>query len=83
MVPGAGELGTNAVVGTSGASDDDMGTYIVSGLVVSLVKSVGIADPFGGSEPVPGAVLTYTVFAIILPGARSGNQEKDSLGITI
>jgi uncharacterized repeat protein (TIGR01451 family) len=61
IVAGAGEGGTAAVVGTSGGDDDADGSYIVSAVTVSVVKSVSVADPFGGTEPVPGAVLTYTV----------------------
>jgi len=61
IVVGAGEGGTDAVVGTSEGDDDADGSYIVSAVTVSVVKSVSVADPFGGTEPVPGAVLTYTV----------------------
>ena len=61
IVAGAGESGTDAVVGTSGGDDEDIGTYIVSTITVAVVKSVTIADPFGGTEPIPGAVLSYTV----------------------
>ena len=57
----AGDGGTDAVVGTSGGSAGDTGTYLVSALTVSVAKSVAIADPFGGSEPVTGAVLTYSL----------------------
>ncbi len=28
---------------------------------MSVIKSVAVADPFGGVEPVPGATLTYTI----------------------
>jgi uncharacterized repeat protein (TIGR01451 family) len=65
IVAGAGESGTDAVVGTSGGDDDGIGTYIVSTVTVSVVKSVTVADRFGGTEPVPGAVLTYTVVVTI------------------
>jgi len=80
VVAGAGELGTDAVVGTSGASDDDTATYIVSALTVSVVKSVAIADPFGGSEPVPGAVLTYTVsVSVVGTGTAEGLVITDPI----
>jgi uncharacterized repeat protein (TIGR01451 family) len=70
-VSNAGENGTDAVVGTSGGIDADTGSYVVSALAVSVVKSVGIADPFGGSEPVPGAVLTYTLTVGVVGAGRA------------
>jgi uncharacterized repeat protein (TIGR01451 family) len=68
----AGDGGTDAVAGTSGGSVGDTGTYLVSALVVTVAKSVAIADPFGGSEPVMGAVLTYSL-AVTVTG--SGTAE--------
>jgi uncharacterized repeat protein (TIGR01451 family) len=58
---GQGEGGGDAVIGTSGGQASESGEYLVSDVAVSIVKSVGVADPFGGSQPVPGATLTYTV----------------------
>ncbi len=58
---GAGDGGTDAVVGSSGGSADGIGTYVASTVVVSVVKSAVIADPFGGAEPVPGAVISYSI----------------------
>jgi len=79
-VSNAGEGGTDAVVGTSGGSDADIGSYVVSALAVSVVKSVGIADPFGGSEPVPGAVLTYTVtVSVVGTGTAQGLVITDPI----
>lgn len=69
---GAGEGGTAAVVGTSGGQSAETGTYQVSTIIVSLVKSAVIADPFGTAEPVPGAIITYTI-AITVTG--SGTAE--------
>ena len=51
-VSNAGEGGTDAVVGTSGGSDANIGSYVASTLSVSVVKSVSIADPFGGTDNV-------------------------------
>lgn len=62
---GAGDGGTEAVVGDSNATSADIGTYVVSNVVVSLVKSASIADQFGGSEPVPGAVITYSIVVTV------------------
>ncbi len=58
---GAGDMSTEAVVGDSNATAADIGIYVVSNVVVSVVKSASVVDQFGGSEPVPGAVITYSI----------------------
>ena len=58
---GQGDGGVDAVVGASGGSDVDVGEYVVADVQLNVVKSVAVADPFGGTEPVPGATLTYTI----------------------
>ncbi|MCL4673582.1 MAG: hypothetical protein KJZ64_11740 [Sphingomonadaceae bacterium] len=63
---GAGEGGVDAVVGSTGADDDDVGSLISSVATVSLVKSVVITDPFGGTQPVPGAIATFTLSATVV-----------------
>ena len=70
---GAGESGVDAVVGSTGADDDDLGALIASLATVSLVKSASIADPFGGTQPVPGAVVTFTLEATVV-GSGSIND---------
>jgi len=73
VVAGAGEVpGTDAVVGTSTGSANERGTYVVSSVVVSLVKSATIVDQFGGTEPVPGATITY---AIVVSVTGSGTAQ--------
>lgn len=62
---GQGEGGGDAVVGLTGASGQDDGAFIVASANVALVKSAAIADPLGGSEPIPGAIITYTITATI------------------
>ena len=68
VIEDAGEGGTDAVVGSSGGDDDDLGTYVVSSASVSVMKSVNITDPSGGSEPVPAAVVTYSL-AVTVTGS--------------
>jgi len=58
---GQGDAGTDAVVGSSGAQGFATGEYVIADVQISVQKSVAVADPFGGAEPVPGATLTYTV----------------------
>lgn len=60
---GAGEGGSDAVLGTSGGDDDDDGFYLVSSATVSLLKSATVLDPFGGDDAVPGATITYSIVA--------------------
>lgn len=58
---GAGTGGVDAVVGPTTATASANGGYLVSQLTTSLVKSQTTADPFGGTNAVPGAVITYTL----------------------
>ena len=60
---GAGEGGGDAVLGTSGGTDNDDGFFVISSATIALLKSATITDPFGGSEAVPGSVITYTLTA--------------------
>lgn len=74
---GAGENGSNAVVGLSGADDTALGSLIVAITTVDLVKSAVVLDPFGGTAPVPGAIITYTITANVV-----GSTSVDNLVIT-
>lgn len=65
LFAGQGTGGVDAVVGTSTAQGNAQGRLIARSATVSLVKSATIADPFGGAEPVPGAVVTYTLVASV------------------
>ena len=62
---GQGVDGTDAVVGSTGASDDDIGTLIAQLSAVTLAKSATILDPFGGAQAIPGAVVTYRLVATV------------------
>ena len=61
---GQGDLGTDAVVGANGGDYADTGTYILSNVSLSIVKSASVTDPFGGTEPVPGALIVYQIVVI-------------------
>ncbi|WP_114520503.1 hypothetical protein [Altererythrobacter sp. ZODW24] len=63
---GQGEGGGDAVVGTTGADDEDLGDLIAAAIAVELAKSATVADPFGGTEAVPGAVITYSITASVM-----------------
>ena len=59
VLAGAGDGGTDAVIG--GGTSAMLGSYLVSDLFVSIVKSAVVADLGGGSTPAPGATITYTL----------------------
>ena len=74
---GQGDGGGDAVVGTSTASGNAKDTLVASLAAVALTKSALIVDPFSGSQPVPGAVVTYTLTAAV-----SGTGQATGLHVT-
>lgn len=62
---GQGVDGSDAVTGLTNADADDNGALIASIASLTLAKSAVIADPFGGTEPVPGATITYSIVASV------------------
>lgn len=74
---GQGEGGGDAVVGATGADGQDDGAFVVAAATVSLAKSAAIVDPLGGGEPIPGAIITYTIVATV-----SGSGSVSGLAIT-
>ncbi|MEZ5499165.1 MAG: hypothetical protein R3E77_07020 [Steroidobacteraceae bacterium] len=58
---GQGTGGTDAVVGTTGADGSDQGEYLVSDVLVNAVKSQTVVDQFGGTRPIPGARINYSI----------------------
>ncbi len=58
---GQGTAGTDAVAGNSGGDGDATGTYLVSDLRLTAVKSAIVLDPSGSARPVPLARITYQV----------------------
>ncbi len=73
---GQGEGGGDAVVGTTGADGEDDGYFQVAAATVSLVKSATVADPFGGTNAVPGSTITYQIVA-----TTSGSGSLPNLAI--
>ncbi len=73
-LPGLGAGGVDAVVGGSRATAAVVGSYIVSGFTVTVVKSVlSVQDPRGGALVMPGSVLTYRV-VLSVTGAGAANN---------
>lgn len=62
---GAGVGGGDAVVGATGADDNADRAYLVQNATIAFVKSQSVADPFGGTQTVPGSVITYTLVATV------------------
>lgn len=65
LFTGAGANGSNAVVGATGADAVATGNYQVAAANVTLVKTAIVADPYGGTSAIPGAVITYTLTATV------------------
>jgi uncharacterized repeat protein (TIGR01451 family) len=59
--PGLGDGGVDAVIGTTGGEASDVGEYLVSDVAVSVTKAQAVTDTAGGTLPIPGATITYTV----------------------
>lgn len=77
LFAGAGLAGGDAVVGASTALQVTQATVTVSKVTVALAKSASIADPFGGTRPVPNAVITYRIVADV-----SGTGSVTGLAVT-
>jgi uncharacterized repeat protein (TIGR01451 family) len=77
---GQGEGGGDAVVGATGADGQDNGAFVVSTASVALAKTAATSDPLGGTEPIPGATITYTITATVTgSGTVSSLNINDSI----
>jgi len=74
---GQGSGGVDAIVGSSGGTSNATGEYVVSDVSVSNVKSATVQDPFGGSEPVPGARITYQIVVSASGTGSAANAQVD------
>lgn len=74
---GQGAGGGDAVVGTTTAQANSLDSLVASVAAVALSKSFTVADPFGGTQPVPGAIVTYTIRADV-----SGSGQVSGLHVT-
>ena len=71
---GEGDAGTEAIFGSSGGTGNDISTYEVrTGLVI--VKSAVVIDPLGGSLPISGAEVQYTLTVDVSGGGSLTNVE--------
>jgi uncharacterized repeat protein (TIGR01451 family) len=74
---GAGEGGGDAVAGSGSAAALATGQLVASASTLTLVKSASVADPFGGTAAVPGAVVTYAIQALV-----NGSADISGLVLT-
>ena len=74
ILPGAGEGGTDAVIGSSQGTRTTTGNYVISSVnLVNLVKTAVVLDPYGGNRPQPGATIRYTLTATVTGPAMANN----------
>ncbi len=76
---GQGDGGVDAVVGATNATATLAGEYLVSDVLLTINKSQVVTDPFGGSEPVPGATITYTIVVEVTSGTATGSVVRDAI----
>jgi uncharacterized repeat protein (TIGR01451 family) len=70
---GQGDGGGDAVVGASTALDFALATEIARLAAVNLTKSAAILDPYGTQQPVPGAVISYSILAMVSGAGMASN----------
>lgn len=58
---GGGDSATIAVIAVAGGVQSATGTYEITTLTVSTLKSAVVTDLLGGTNPTPGATITYTL----------------------
>ena len=77
---GQGDGGVDAVIGTTGGEGSDVAEYLVSDVQITIQKSQLVSDPFGGTEPVPGATVTYTVTVeVTSTGTATASTLRDPI----
>lgn len=77
---GQGDGGTDAVVGNTGATAAGVGEYLVSDVMINVVKAQLVSDPFGGTQPIPGATLTYTMTVdVASAGVATASTLRDPI----
>ncbi len=77
-----GDGGVNAVIGTTEGSAFAVGEYLVSDVLINVIKTQSVLDPDGGSEPVPGAVLTYTInVEVVSAGVATASTLRDAIPV--
>lgn len=77
---GQGDGGGDAIVGASRAEALATAGFIVQRAAFTFTKSATVADPFGGSRVVPGAIVAYRLVATVSGnGAATGLTVGDTI----
>lgn len=77
---GQGDGGVDAVIGTTTGTAAAIGEYLVSDVLISVIKSQLVNDPNGGNQPIPGATLTYTITVeVTSAGVATGSAVRDAI----
>ncbi len=63
VYPGAGTGPSDAVVGLTTGTAVDQAAYVVQTASVTFTKSAVVLNQFGNPDPIPGAIITYTLVA--------------------
>ena len=63
----------DAVIGVSTGTDSGDTTYLIAGVSVTANKTQVVVDTWGGSRPVPGARINYTI-AVNATGTGTANN---------
>lgn len=80
LFAGQGDGGVNAVIGSTGGQALDTGEYLVSDVLVDVVKAQLVSDQFGGNEAIPGATLTYTITVnVTSAGTATASVVRDAI----
>lgn len=58
---GQGTGGVDAVLGTRGGTHNATAQYVVGAIQINALKSQTVLDQFGGTQPLPGATITYQI----------------------
>ncbi|WP_028313161.1 hypothetical protein [Desulfatibacillum aliphaticivorans] len=63
--------GVDAIIGDNTSRDTGLGYYVVQNLVLTLTKTSHIEDNVyaGVNQPIPGAIVTYTIEANVTSGS--------------
>ncbi len=81
---GAGTGGVDVVLAILNGQGTANGIYQVNGVVLTINKSSAVKDPYNGTEPVPGATITYTLqVSVSGSGTAKGVTITDPLPANI
>lgn len=73
VAAGAGDAGTDAMLGLSGGIASANGAYQIEQADVVLQKSALVTDAYGGSLPIPGSVIRYQIDVFVTGSSVASN----------